>query len=272
MFIQPVDHSMQNIYRKPFAHRMWHALFFVWACLFVSCKLVEYLERKWKIDSNDDNPDEDKKSERIPVMTIFDVARENYSNYGSDRTPSPTSGGGTLSFEALLWCIGAICQQGWYNLPNSTSIRVIVISGLFLSVVSYSAYTGKIVSELWNVPKPIGSLQQLMLYARKVYLDDQSDTSYDVLEGLAATSPEIVGKTEFASIAVIYKKMVKNPGRACVITWPDAITSLVHGNDSSGGAGTDAFLCETIQSFSFQSASSLFVPKQSELEKLFNYR
>lgn len=149
---------------------------------------------------------------------------------------------------------------------------MIVLTMLMLSVVCYSAYTAKIVSELWNVPKPIRSLNGIMSYARTVYLLENRDTSYDVLEGLETRNPDLLRKIKLLSIDKIYVKLVSEPGRSCVITWPDAIISHVKESSPQNRTDVDAFLCRTFSSFTYQASASMFVPKGSELATLFNYR
>lgn len=182
----------------------------------------------------------------------------------------------TSTFECLIWCVATICQQGWHKLPSSGPTRLVILTSLFLSYVSYSAYQGKIVSELYDVPKPLKNLNQLLAYVDKVYLVSGSDTSYDILEGLDKISPQIAKKIRFRSVDHIYRKLLEKPGRSCTIGWPDTLNDYVENvvarKHVGGSFSVEAHLCDMFTTYSFQPSSSLFIPLESEFEQLFNYR
>ncbi len=180
------------------------------------------------------------------------------------------------NFECILWCMATVCQQGWHTLPSGGSTRLVILTSLFLSVVSYAAYQGKIVSELYDVPKPLKNLNQLLSYVEKVYLVSGSDTSYDIIEGLDKISPHVAQKIRFRPVDHIHKKLLEKPGRYCTIGWPDTLNDYVGSEVAKkhpqGRFSVEGYLCDTFTTYSFQPSSSLFIPLKSEFEQLFNYR
>lgn len=243
---------------------MWSILLCTWTGIYFVCKITSYINFKLNV--------------LYPKTDLLEIDRErNYVLQVTSSSADEESAGNFFhSFETLLWCLGTVVQQGWHTLPTTTSTRLTIISGLLLSVVCYAAYTGKIVSELYDVPKSIKSLNQLLAYADELYLISSGDTSDDMLEGVARTAPNALKKIKFQTVEVISKKLEKLPGKVCAISWPDTIYAYVEESmENVKGASVgavDAYICDTFHSFSFQAFSSLFVPKYSELEQLFNYR
>ncbi|CAL8123965.1 unnamed protein product [Orchesella dallaii] len=139
-----------------------------------------------------------------------------------------------------------------------------------------------IVSELWDVKLPIKSLDQLFEFADKIYLLTSSDSSYEDLESLNKTRPELGSKLELQDVLEVLPQLIQNPGKSCVLSWldnvamfvneeqPHKLRSKINGFDVS--SETLEYVCQTFSSFQFQKLSSMYVPKNSELEKLFNYR
>ncbi|CAL8123946.1 unnamed protein product [Orchesella dallaii] len=265
IFSQPSD--KKNIYGKPFTLEMWLTLLSAWILIFLSFQLFLHLQSRKMFQST---------SATIKIKYLkVESGKPNKPTIHEELTVCPYA-----PFETSLWCVGTICQQGWYKLPKPTPIRLILITGLFLSVTCYAAFTGKLVSDLYDVSKPIKSLKSLMEYTDRIYLIAGSDTSYDVLEGLSSSDPHLIQKVRFSSGDKILSKLLEVPGRACVITWTDNVDTKVRerfrktrsGKESILNSQADAFSCAKLCSFSFQGTSSLYVPKDSELEQLFNYR
>ncbi|CAL8123953.1 unnamed protein product [Orchesella dallaii] len=244
---------------------MWLLIVFVWTCIFIACKLCLYLENKlFRHSSN---------------KYFGPMSRAFYYDF----TYGSRWGYNTDSFDTFLWCVATVCQQGLYQIPKSFSVRLILICGLLLSVVCYTAYTGMIVSELWDIKLPIKSLDQLFEFTDKIYLLTSSDTSYEDLESLNKSRPELGGKLELQDVFEVLPQLIQHPGKSCVLSWLDNVAKFVNeeqprelkGEIKDGidvSSKTIEYVCRTFSSFQFQKLSSMYVPKNSELEKLFNYR
>ncbi|ODN01587.1 DNA-binding protein RFX2 [Orchesella cincta] len=188
------------------------------------------------------------------------------------------------SFDSILWCVATICQQGLYQTPKSFSVRIILICGYLLSVICYAAYTGMIVSDLWEVKHPLKSLRQLLDYTDKIYLITSSDTTSVDLEVFSKNDPKLGNKLELKGFNEVFSELTKKPAKTCVLSWMDYLTNIAEQvlSKHEGTSQTkyarnihsrvNEFVCRTFSSFQFQKLSYMYVPKNSELEKLFNFR
>ncbi|CAL8123961.1 unnamed protein product [Orchesella dallaii] len=261
--------GFRNIYRKPFKMEMWLFIVFVWTGIFMACKLCLYLENKLQLSHS---------SEKY----LGTVSKVFYYEFTPGKRKSWIYNNSD-SFDAFLWCVATVCQQGLYQIPKSFSVRLMLICGLFLSVVCYTAYTGMIVSELWDVKLPIKSLEQLLVFADKIYLLASSDTSAEYLESLNKSRPELGSKLELQDVIEVMPQLIQNPGKSCFLSWIDNVAKFVNEeqfpeqkseikNGIDVSSKTIEYVCQTFSSFQFQKLSSMYVPKNSEIEKLFNYR
>jgi hypothetical protein len=89
--------------------------------------------------------------------------------------------------DCFQWPLSTVCLQGFYNIPSSTSPRILVAVGSLAGVLIYGAYSGTLISFLSVVIEPINNLGQLI------------DTDYTfvvadeplALKFLAVNNPEI---------------------------------------------------------------------------------
>jgi len=69
-----------------------------------------------------------------------------------------------LTVEVMcVYCL-SISIAAWHRVPNSSSMRLMFLMGLFCGVVTYVAYSGAIVSTLAVTIVPVKQFMQLIQY------------------------------------------------------------------------------------------------------------
>lgn len=89
------------------------------------------------------------------------------SSFHSPLTPEDE----ILADEVTIWSCHAICQHGFHSPPNLASLRISLLTGVVLGLITYVSYSAKLVSMFSFQTLPIKGIEDLVRSNLEIVID-----------------------------------------------------------------------------------------------------